>query len=93
MLLDNIGGGLAPGRHREADDAVLGLDLNDQGAQHIDAEAAATLTVFGIFRHWRGDMVVDPVAIALVMIVGAAACAVILHDEGANVLDLWKAAH
>jgi hypothetical protein len=73
-------------------DAVLGLDLDDQGAQHIDAEAAAALAVFGIFRHRRGDMIVDPVAVALVVIVGAAA-PVVLHDEGADVFDLRQATH
>src|SRR5690606_11356733 len=68
-----------------------------QGAEHIDAEAAAALTVFRILRHGGGDVAVNPVAVALVVIVGASpligARAVVFHDEGADVLDLGQAAH
>ena len=84
MLLDDEAGRLAAGRHREADRAVLGLDLDHERAEHVDAEALPRLAIFGIARHRRGDVVVDPVAVALVVIVGAAAA----HDEGADVLDL-----
>ena len=80
MLLDQISGGLAAGGHREADRAVLGLDLDDQRAEHVDAEALPRLAVFRIAAHRRGDVVVDPVAVALVVIVGAAAA----DDEGAH---------
>jgi hypothetical protein len=73
MLLDDVGGGLAAGGHREADRAIGGLDLDDQRAQHVDAEALAALAIFRIARHRRGDVVVDPVAFALVVIVGPAA--------------------
>ncbi|MNX99419.1 hypothetical protein D3C86_1318650 [compost metagenome] len=93
VFFDDIGGGFTTGGHRKADHAVLGLDLDDQGAQHIDAEAAAALAVLGVFGHRRGDVVVDPVAVALVMIVGAPTLPVVFHDEGADVLDLRQAAH
>ena len=48
MLLDDEGGGLAAGGHGEADRAVLGLDLDHERAQHIDAEALPALAIFGI---------------------------------------------
>ena len=73
MLLDDAARRLAAGGHREADRAVVGLDLDDERAEHVDAEALAALAVLGVLRHRRGDMVVDPVAGALVVIVGAAA--------------------
>ena len=48
MLLDDVGGRLAAGRHREADRAVGRLDLDHQRAEHVDAEALARLAIFGI---------------------------------------------
>jgi hypothetical protein len=83
MLLDQIASGLAAGRHRETDRAVLGLDLHHQGAEHVDPEAAARGAIFGIFSHRRRDMVVDPVALRPVVIVGAAAA----HDARSYLFD------
>jgi hypothetical protein len=82
-----IGGRLAAGGHREADRAVLGLDLDDQRAQHVDAEALARLAIFRIARHRRGDVIVDPVAFALVVIIGPAAA----DDIGTHCLIFGKA--
>ncbi|MNE13287.1 hypothetical protein D3C80_1061170 [compost metagenome] len=93
VLLDDIGGGFAAGRDGEADHAVVGLDLDDQGAQNIDAEAAAALAVLGVLGHRRGDVIVDPVAVALIVIVGAAARAVVFHNKCADVFDFRQAAH
>ena len=39
VLLDDPGAELAAGGDREADGAVLGLDLDHQRAEHVDAEA------------------------------------------------------
>ena len=39
MLLHNEGGRLATGGDRETDGAISRFDLDDQGAEHIDAEA------------------------------------------------------
>ncbi|PAV66637.1 hypothetical protein WR25_23082 [Diploscapter pachys] len=84
MLLDDIGGGLAPRRHREADRAVFRLDFDHQSAQHIDAEALPRLAIFGIAAHRRGDVIVDPVARALIVIIGPRPA----RDKGADMLDL-----
>ena len=70
MLLDDIGGGFATGRHRENDDAVLGLDLDDRLPSTLIPKLRR-LAVFGILGHGRGDVVVDPVTVALVVIVRA----------------------
>ncbi len=69
MLLDDIGGGLAPGGDREAHGAVRGLDLHHQCAEHVDPEALPRPAVFGVSGHRRGDVIVDPVARALIVIV------------------------
>ena len=81
-----IAGGLAAGGDGKAGDAVLRLDLHHQGAQHIDAEALAALAVFRIARHGGGDMVVDPVTAALVVVIGTTAT----HNESAHLLYLGK---
>jgi hypothetical protein len=86
MLLDQIASGLAACGDGEADRTVFGLDLDHERAEHVDAEAAARLTIFGIFRHRRGDMVIDPMAVRLIVIIRAAAA----HDARADLLDAGK---
>src|SRR3546814_1403169 len=88
MVFDEEAGRLAARRHREADRAVLGLDLDDQRAEDVDPEALPRGAIFGIARHRRRDMVVDPVAARLVVIVGAAAA----YGEGADMPDFRQAA-
>ena len=73
VLLDDPGAELAAGGDGETDRAVVGLDLDDQRAEHVDAERLAALPVLGVPRHRGGDVVVDPVAGVLVVVVGAAA--------------------
>ena len=86
MLFHDEAGGLAAGCDRETHRAVIGFDFHHQRTQHVDAEALAALAVFGITRHGGGDMVVDPMTAALVVIVGAAAA----HHKGAHLFDLRK---
>src|SRR5699024_5495094 len=57
----------------EADGAVIGLDLDHQRAQHVQAEGLPRPGVLGVDRHRGGDVVVDPVIGALVVVVRAAA--------------------
>jgi hypothetical protein len=83
VLFDDERANLAARRHTEADGAVARLDLHHQRAEHVDAERLPALPVFGIARHRRGDVVVYPVPVALVVIVGAAAA----NDEGTHLLD------
>jgi hypothetical protein len=71
------------GGDSKADHAVVGFDFNDQRAQHIEAEGLAALAILGIFCHGRGDVVVDPVAGALIVIIAAAATI----DVGADLTD------
>lgn len=87
MLLDDVGGRLAARGHGKADGAVAGFDFHHQGAEHVDAEGAATLAVLRVFAHWRGNVIVDPVAVGLVVIIRAAAS----QSESADVFDGWNA--
>lgn len=87
MVLDDVGSGLAPGGHGETDGAVAGFDFHHQRAEHIDAEGAAALAVFGVFAHRRGNVIVDPVAVRLIVIVRAAAS----QCKSADVFDGWNA--
>src|SRR5688572_28271036 len=73
VLLDDPRAGIASGGYAEAHGAVGSLELDDQGAQYIDAEALPRLPVRGVLRHGRGDVIVDPVALGLVVVVSAAA--------------------
>ena len=83
MPFDDEGAQFAAGGDGEAHGAVAGLDFHHQGAQHIDAEAAPALAVFRVLGHGRGDVIVDPVAVALVVVVGATAA----KGVGAHLLD------
>jgi hypothetical protein len=83
MLLDDERTDLAAGRDGKADRAVAGFDLHHQRAEHVDAERLPALAVLGVARHRRRDVVVDPVAFALVVVIGAAAA----HGKGADVAD------
>jgi hypothetical protein len=82
VLFHDVAGRFAARRHREADGAVLGLDLHHQRAQHVDAEALARLAILGVFGHRGRNMVVDPVARALIVIIGPAA----FCGKGANLI-------
>jgi len=83
MFLHYKGANLAARGHREADRPVARFNFNDKRTEHIDAERLAALPVLGVTRHWRGDMVVDPVIGALVVIIGAAAA----NGERTNVTN------
>src|SRR6185312_14254662 len=72
MFLDDERGRLTASGDGKTDGAVGGLDLHDQGAQHVDAEAAAALPVLGVAAHGRRNVVVDPMRSLLVVVVGAA---------------------
>lgn len=74
---------ISPRRHRETDRAVARFDLDHQGAEHIDAERLAALAILRITRHRRGNVIVDPVSIGLIVIVRTAAA----DDEGTHVPD------
>ena len=84
VLLDDESTDLPARRDGETHRAVIGFDLDHQRAEDVDAERLAARPVRGIARHRRGDVVVDPVAVALVMVVGAAPA---LHREGPHGLD------
>ena len=86
--LDDPGSGLPRGRDPEPDRAVIGLHLDHQGAEHVDAEAAAALVIARIARHRGGDVVVDPVVALLIVVVRAPARA---DGEGADVGDPRRA--
>src|SRR6218665_257035 len=83
MLLHDKAAKVAAGGDRKANRSVRCLDLDHQRAEHVDAEALAALAVLGIFAHRRGDVIIDPVVAALVVVIGAAAA----DGESANVLD------
>src|SRR5580692_2568586 len=85
MLFDDECADLAARRDGEADAAVACFDLDDQRAEHVDSERLAALPILGVACHRRRDMVVDPVAGALVVIVGTAAA----NREGADLADGW----
>ncbi|MNP33069.1 hypothetical protein D3C76_1262850 [compost metagenome] len=87
VLFDNVGGRLAASGHGKTDGAVAGFDFHHQGAEYVDAEGAAALTVLGVFAHRRGNVIVDPVAVGLVVIIRAAAS----QSESADVFDGWNA--
>ncbi|CAI8740566.1 hypothetical protein EMIT0P218_140039 [Pseudomonas sp. IT-P218] len=87
VFLDDVGGRLAARGHRKTDRAVAGFDLHHQGAEHVDAEGAAALAVLRVFAHRRGNVIVDPVAIGLIVVIRAAAS----QSESADVLDGWNA--
>src|SRR5260370_18049319 len=59
--------------HRKADRPVARFNFNDKGTEHIDTERLTALPILGVTRHWGGDMVVDPVIGAPVMITGTTA--------------------
>ncbi len=88
VLLDDPRAGLPRGGDAEPDRAVVGLHLDHQGAEHVDAEAAAALVVARIARHRGGDVVVDPVVALLIVVVRSPARA---DGEGADVGDAWRA--
>ena len=85
MFFDDKGTDFSAGRDRKSNTAIAGFDFHYQGSQHVDAKRLAALPVFGVTRHGGGDMVVDPVTLALVMVVGPAAT----HRERAYVPDGW----
>ena len=73
VALDDPRAGLAGGGDAEADGAVVGLDLHDQGAEHVQPEACGGCRRIRIARHRGRDVVVDPVIALLVVIVGTTA--------------------
>lgn len=73
VLLDDKRAQLTSGCNGKSHRAIAGLHLYHQRLQYVDTNAAAPLPVFWVLRHGRGDMVVDPVGIALVMIIRPAA--------------------
>ncbi len=73
MLLHDERADLAARGHCKADGSIACFDLDDQRAEHVQAKRLPALPVLGITRHWRGDVVIDPVIGALVVVVGAAA--------------------
>src|SRR4029079_19097243 len=73
VALDDPCAGLAGRCDAEADGAVIGLNLYDQGAQHVQTEGATALGVLRIARNRGGDVVVDPVVALLIVIVGPTA--------------------
>src|SRR5699024_12207502 len=56
VLLDDPGAEVAAGGDREADGAVIGLDLDHQRAQHVQAEGLPRPGVLGVDRHRGGDV-------------------------------------
>ena len=72
VTLHDPGSGLARRRHAEPHSAVVGLDLDDKRAQHVETEAAAALLIARITRHRRRNVVIDPVVALLVVIVSPA---------------------
>ena len=72
VLLDDPGTDLTGGGDAEADGAIGGLNLNDEGTQDVDTKASAAVRVARVLRHRGGDVVVDPVVPLLVVVVGAA---------------------
>jgi hypothetical protein len=72
VLLDDPRARLACSGDREADRAVLGFHLDDEAAEHVAAKGLPALAIFRVFRHRGGDVVVDPVVTALVVVVRAA---------------------
>ena len=83
VLFNNPAAQLAAGCDREADGAVARLDLDHQGAEHVEAEALPALAVVLVLAHRRGDVVVDPVPSGLVVVVGTAPT----EGKGTNVFD------
>src|SRR6202035_5072329 len=70
-------------RHRKTHRAIARFDLDHQGAEHIDAERLAALAILRITRHRRGNVIVDPVSVRLIVIVRTATA----DDEGTHVPD------
>jgi hypothetical protein len=87
MLLDDECSGLTTGGDRKTDRAVGRLDLHNQGAQHIDAEAPPALPVLGVAAHGRRNVIVDPMRARLVVVVGTPAAA---DYAGADLSDQWE---
>src|SRR6218665_1575068 len=83
MLLHDKAAQVAAGGDRKAHRSVRCLDLDHQRAEHVDAEALAALAVLGVFAHRRGDVIIAPVAAALLVVIGSPAA----DGESANVLD------
>jgi hypothetical protein len=73
VTLHDPGSGLPRRRHAEPHSAVVGLDLDDKRAQHVETEAPAALLIARITRHRRRNVVIDPVIALLVVIVSPAA--------------------
>src|SRR5690606_14941362 len=73
VLLDDPGADLAAGGDGEADGAIVRLDLDHEGPQHVQPEGLPGLRVLGIDGHGGRDVIVDPVVRTLVVVVGAAA--------------------
>ena len=65
-------------------DARLALDLDDDGAEHVDPERRPRLAVLGIERHRCRDPAGDPVLAGLVVVVRAASAA---RDQRTHLRD------
>jgi hypothetical protein len=83
MFFDNPAAKLAARRDRETHGAIARFNFDDERAEHVEPEALPALAVLLVLAHWRRDVIVDPVAAGLIVVVGAAAT----KREGANVLD------
>src|SRR5687767_2142443 len=83
MLFNNPTAQLTTGCDCEADSAIARLDLDDQRAEHVQAEASTTLAILLVFAHRRGDVIVDPMPTGLIVVVGATAT----KGKRANVFD------
>eukprot|EP00760_Papus_ankaliazontas_P013468 PhM_4_TR15741/c0_g1_i1/m.91919 len=74
MFLDKIARGIAADAHTDARRAVGGLDLDDDGAEGVDAPRLAVLLVLGVPGHRVGDgrrVAVDPMSVHHIVAVGA----------------------
>jgi hypothetical protein len=89
MALDDESCRLAACSHGKADIAGAVLNLHHQRAQHIDAKAASALPVGRVFGHRRGDVVVNPVAIGLIVIIRTTTS----QGKGTDVFDDWHLLH
>jgi hypothetical protein len=83
VFFHDVGRRLTAGGYRKSDRAVAGLDFNHQRAEDVDAKTLTALTVFRVTAHRAGDVIVDPMAAFLVVIVAAATS----NDQRANLLD------
>jgi len=83
MFFHDIGDRLAARGYRESDRAVAGLDFNHQRAEDVDSETLTALTVLRVAAQRAGDVIVDPMAAGLIVIVAPATT----NDQRANLLD------